>query len=87
MFLLDTNVLSAMMDEPLPTPVADWLAGTPLRFIYTASICQGEILAGIAILPDGRRRRALETEARRLFDENMAGRIWPFDSVAAEAYA
>jgi toxin FitB len=86
MFLLDTNVLSAMMDQ-LPLPVAAWLAGTPERFVYTASICQAEILAGITTLPDGRRRRGLETTARTMFDEDFIGKIWPFDNDAAKAYA
>jgi predicted nucleic acid-binding protein len=86
MFLLDTNVLSAMMDK-VPPPVAAWLAGTPERFVYTASICQAEILAGITTLPDGRRRRGLETTARAMFDEDFIGKIWPLDNEAAEAYA
>jgi toxin FitB len=86
MFLLDTNVLSAMM-EGLPTLVADWLAGTPQRFVYTASVCQAEILAGITTLPGGRRRAGLEATARAMFGEDFHGKIWPFDGEAAEAYA
>jgi toxin FitB len=87
MFLLDTNVLSVMMDEPLPRPVAEWLAGTPLRFLYTTTVCQAEILAGIATLAEGRRRLGLEAAARTLFGETLAGKIWPFDTQAAQAYA
>src|SRR5665213_3683662 len=86
MFLLDTNVLSTMMDEPLPAPVAAWLAGTPIRFLFTASICQAEVLAGIAVLPAGRRRLGLEAAARAIFKENFSEKLWPFDSAAAEAY-
>jgi predicted nucleic acid-binding protein len=85
MFLLDTNVLSAMMDE-VPQPVARWLAGTPQRFVYTASICQAEILAGIAMLPNGRRRAGLEAMANAMFGEDFNAKIWPFDSAAAGAY-
>jgi predicted nucleic acid-binding protein len=82
MFLLDTNVLSVMMDEPLPRPVAEWLAGTPFRFLYTTTVCQAEILAGIATLAEGRRRLGLEAAARTLFGETLAGKIWPFDTQA-----
>lgn len=32
------------------------MEGTPLRLLYTTSINQAEILAGIAVLPEGRRR-------------------------------
>jgi predicted nucleic acid-binding protein len=87
MFLVDTNILSAMMSPVLPPPVGEWMAGTPLRFICTSTICQAEILAGIAALPEGRRRRDLAVAARAMFRGNFAGKIWPFDTDAAEAYA
>jgi len=87
MFLLDTNVLSALMAPTVPREVEQWIAGTPLRFLFTATVCQAEILAGIAVLPEGRRRRDLAAAARRLFDEYFDLKIWPFDSEAANAYA
>jgi toxin FitB len=54
--------------------------------LFTTAVCQAEILAGVAMLPDGRRKRELETVARDVF-ELFAGRILPFDSAAAAAYA
>ena len=86
MFLLDTNVLSAMMDD-VPPVVAEWLDGTPQRFVYTASICQAEILAGITALPNGRRRNRLAVTAGTMFGQDFNDKIWSFDSAAAEAYA
>src|SRR4051794_8273734 len=87
MFLLDTNVLSAMM-HPAPAPaVAAWVSGQPAARLFTAAPCQAEILGGIAILPDGHRRAALETAARAMFAEEFAARVLPFDSAAALAYA
>ena len=63
MFVLDTNVLSAIMSsQPVPE-VAAWVAAQPEEMLFTATVCQAEILAGIAILPDGRRRRTLEEAA------------------------
>src|SRR5215510_12905963 len=41
---------------------------------------------GVAMLPDGRRKLQLETAARDIL-ELFAGRILPFDSAAAAAYA
>jgi hypothetical protein len=73
MFLLDTNVLSAMLAVHLPPAVAAWMAGTPERFLYTAAICQAELLAGIAVLPEGRRRRDLADAAFAMLVENRAG--------------
>ena len=86
MFILDTNVLSALLAVHLPRAVAAWMAGTPERFLYTAALCQAELLAGIAILPEGRRRRDLADAAFAILVENFAGKIVPFDGSAAAAY-
>jgi predicted nucleic acid-binding protein len=86
MFILETNVLSnAMAAHPAPT-VAAWIAGQPPELLFTASICQAEILSGIAILPQGRRRANLETAANAMFRDDLAGRVLPFDGEAAIAY-
>jgi predicted nucleic acid-binding protein len=87
MFLLDTNVLSALMSaEPLPE-VAAWVSGQPPELLFTAAICQAEILSGLAIMPEGRRRIDLEGAARAMFLEDFEGRVLPFDMAAAVAYA
>src|SRR5215470_7002688 len=54
---------------------------------FTTTICQAEILAGLAVMPDGRRRVALETAARAIFADDFNGRVLPFDTAAAAAYA
>jgi len=87
MFVLDTNVLSAMMQaEPAPR-VAAWIAGCEVEQLFTVSVCQAEILAGLAIMPRGRRRDLLGAAAEAMFSEDFAGRVLPFDSAAATAYA
>ena len=87
MFLLDTNVLSEMM-RPNPSPeVAAWVAGQALEDLFTAAPCQAEILAGIAVLPEGRRRAELAAAAEAMFADDFAARILPFDAAAASAYA
>jgi predicted nucleic acid-binding protein len=87
MFVLDTIVLSAIMSsQPVPE-VAAWVAAQPEETLFTATVCQAEILAGIAILPDGRRRRTLEEVADAIFADDFDGRILPFDSTAAGLYA
>jgi hypothetical protein len=87
MLVLDTNILSAMM-APNPAPeVAAFVSGQPTELLFTASICQAEILSGIAIMPDGRRRLGLEAAALAMFSEDFEGRVLPFDSEAAIAYA
>ncbi len=87
MLLLDTNILSAMMRaEPDPL-VSALLARHPADTLFTATLCQAEILGGIAVLPPGRRRAVLEATARSMFTEDFAGRVLPFDEAAADAYA
>lgn len=87
MFVLDTNILSAMMHSALVPELAAWVAGQPEEALFTAAVCQAEILAGIEVLPDGRRRRELEVAARAMFQDDFEARILPFDSNAAAACA
>jgi len=75
-----------MAAHPAPA-VAAWIAGQPPELLFIASICQAEILSGIAILPQGRRRASLETAANAMFRDDFAGRVLPFDGEAAVAYA
>jgi predicted nucleic acid-binding protein len=54
--------------------------------LFTTALTQAEILYGLRLLPPGRRRDDLFAAARPIFDEDMAGRILPFDTEAALAY-
>ena len=86
MIVLDTNVISEMM-RPAPThAVSDWFARKAMSSLFTTALTQAEILYGLALLPEGQRRQALYAAARPIFDEDMAGRILPFDSDAALIY-
>jgi toxin FitB len=87
MFVLDTNILSAMMSTRVVPEVAEWIAGQPVGLLFTTSISQAEILSGIAIMPESRRRSDLEAAAGAMFLEDFEGRVLPFDMDAAVAYA
>jgi toxin FitB len=87
MFLLDTNVLSALISTAPPPAVARWVASQPAELLFTAALCQAEILAGLAMMPAGRRRRALEQATQLMFEHDFAGRVLGFDASAASAYA
>ena len=87
MILLDTNVLSELM-RPTPHPaVVAWVASHPPTGLATTTITQAEILHGIARLPSGRRRDALQRTAAAMFDEEFGDRVLPFDASAAPHYA
>lgn len=87
MLLLDTNVLSAMMSVAPARAVADWLLEQPSDALFTAAVCQAEILSGIAVHPDSRRRAGLREAAQALFTDDFEGRVLPFDLDAATVYA
>ncbi|HXO02084.1 MAG TPA: type II toxin-antitoxin system VapC family toxin [Stellaceae bacterium] len=87
MFLLDTNVLSALINPTPPVSVLRWIAEQNYQELFTASVCQAELLAGLAIMPQGQRRHRLERAAERIFDDDFDGQILAFDAAAAEVYA
>jgi len=86
-YLLDTNVLSEVMRPQPAAPVLDWLARQEPGRLHTSTITVAEIQAGLALLPDGQRQRALQQAAAALFEQDFSGRIWPFDLSAAQHYA
>jgi toxin FitB len=87
MIVLDTNVISEMM-RPNPAPqVSGWFAAQPASSLFTTALTQAEILFGLAILPAGRRRDHLIVAANAIFEQDLAGRIVPFDAGAAPIFA
>ncbi len=87
MIVLDTNVLSEAL-RALPEPsVLDWLAHQPRASLFTTTVTRGEILYGIRLLSDGKRRRGLWDAAIKIFSDDFAGQVLSFDSDAADMYA
>ncbi|MGD9536918.1 MAG: type II toxin-antitoxin system VapC family toxin [Alphaproteobacteria bacterium] len=85
MIVLDTNVISALMQhEPDPRVVA-WLDDQPSESIWTTAITMFEVRFGLELLADGRKRRRLEAAFTAALDEDFAGRVLPFDRNAADA--
>lgn len=86
MIVLDTNVLSEVMKGSPHAAVKRWMVAQVAARLVTTAVCEAEMLYGIAILPAGRRRTALHAAVEKIFGE-FAGRILPFDSAAARAFA
>ncbi len=84
MIILDTNVLSAMMQDKRDPAVARWLDGLPAESVWTTSINVYELRYGIELLTVGRKRRSLEAALDRLLQFVMDARVLPFDTAAAE---
>ncbi len=83
MIILDTNVLSALMRQPVDRKVVDWLDSQPRTSVWTTSITLLEIRFGLQILPAGKRRSALLEAFERVLDK-IESRVAPFDTVAAQ---
>jgi predicted nucleic acid-binding protein len=89
MIVVDTNVLSeAMKPSDLRSPRAfAWWKGQSVGALFTTTITLAEVLAGIAILPAGKRRDQMQEAAEKIFATVFAQRILPFDEQAARIYA
>ena len=87
MIVLDTNVISELMRPAPADAVRDWVAASPATTLYTTTITQAEILYGLALLTEGRRRSDLTNAAKQMFAEDFADRLLAFDRAAAEAFA
>lgn len=87
MIVLDTNVVSELM-RPTPTPaVEQWVAARPAASLFFSVVGEAELRYGVAILAAGRRRDALASAVKAMLRDDFAGRVLPFDSAAARAYA
>ncbi len=87
MILLDTNVVSEMM-RPLPaTKVVNWLDAWPVCEVWISSITISEILLGIALLQDGKRKSYLYAIAEQMFSKDFSDRCLHFDCEAANEYS
>ena len=66
--------------------VLGWLALQSRDVVFTTAITQAEILYGVAMLPAGKRRSRLHAAIERLFVDEFAGHVLPFDSDSALVY-
>jgi toxin FitB len=87
MILLDTKVLSAMMQVEPDETVARWLDQQPRESIWITTITVMEIRAGLQAMPVSRKRTALANALAVLLGEKIQGRIAVFDMAAAEEAA
>jgi len=54
---------------------------------WICAITQAEILAGLALMPEGKRKQGLMEVAAAMFDEDFANRCLVFNGEAANYYA
>ncbi|MGA1988304.1 MAG: type II toxin-antitoxin system VapC family toxin [Candidatus Sulfotelmatobacter sp.] len=86
MTVLDTNVVSALMNDPPDDKVIVWLDSQARTSIWTTSITVFEIRSGLEIMPAGKRQAKLAEVFERILDR-LAQRIAVFDDEAARLAA
>lgn len=86
MIVLDTNVVSELMRPEPGRQVSACVQRFPSDRLYITAVTEAEIRLGTALLPLGKRRRALEQRVDMVLMQEFAGRKLPFDSNAAEEY-
>jgi len=87
MIVLDTNVLSEVLRPAPDSRVLSWLAAKPRSLLFTTTVTRAELLYGVRLLPDGRRKNDLLDAVLQVFMTDMAGQVLAFDADAADAYA
>jgi hypothetical protein len=85
--LLDTNVLSELIRPEPDATVTGWLDSLDPAAVATSAITAAELLYGVARLPAGQRRELLHAAVRGLIEDDLDGRVEPFDAAAAVHYA
>jgi toxin FitB len=85
--ILDTNVLSELTRQVPDEQVLAWLDDQPADEAATTAVTVAEILYGVARLPEGRRKAGLAKAVRGMLDDDLRGRVEPFDATAAAHYA
>ena len=87
MIVLDTNVLSELIRPEPDEGVTSWLDSLDPSTVATTAITAAELLYGVARLADGRRKKRLSEAIHGLIEEDLEGRVEPFDAAAATHYA
>lgn len=83
MIILDTNILSALMQKDPDVRVINWMDRVPAESVWITSITLFEARYGLALLPEGKRRESLNEIFEKIVADDLDGRVLLFDQAAA----
>ena len=83
MIIVDTNVLSALMQQKPEPTVVEWLDAQPAETVWIISMTLFEMRYGLKIVTDGQRKALLQDRFEKLVQIDLANRIVVFDVCAA----
>ena len=87
MIVLDTNVLSALMQQQPDAQVVVWLDKQAAESIWITTVTLFEARYGLALLASGRRKKVLLERFDQFLQEDLENRVLSFDSQAANLAA
>ena len=87
MIILDTNVVSEPMKPDGDRGVQAWLDEQIAETLYITSVSISELLLGVELLPDGKRKEGLAVALSDLLVTLFGDRVLAFDLQAATMYA
>ena len=83
MIILDTNVLSALIQQQPDPQVVSWLDDQPAESIWLCSITLFEARYGLALLASGQRKTMLHDRFNQFLQDDLKNRVLLFDDNAA----
>ncbi len=83
MIVLDTNVLSALMQQQPDTQVVAWLDKQAAESVWISTITLFEARYGLALLASGRRKKLLLERFEQFVQDDLENRVLSFDAQAA----
>lgn len=83
MIILDTNILSALMQQQPDQQIVAWLDDQPAESIWISSITLFEARYGLALLKSGKRKKTLQERFDQLLQDDLENRVLLFDANAA----
>jgi toxin FitB len=87
MIVLDTNVLSALMQQQPDVHVVAWLDQQAAESIWISTVTLFEARYGLALLAPGRRRKLLLERFEQFVQDDLDNRVLSFDIQAANLAA
>ena len=87
MIIVDTNVLSALMQQKPEPTVVEWLDAQSAETVWITSMTLFEMRYGLKIVTDGQRKALLQDRFEKLVQIDLANRIVVFDVCAADRLA
>ena len=87
MIVLDTNVISEALKPVRNERVLKWLDDQVESTLYTTSVALAEMLMGIELLPEGKRKSSLSAMLAEVSGWLFADRILPFEAKMAQKMA